>query len=91
MNMLLEGISPTGVETTGGQDRIYLYDHMNDDRDLVIRTITDLGNRLPTIVRDALVAHGVDVTDAQVTAMASQIAGAIVVPTHGTWSVGATS
>lgn len=96
-NMILNGVSPTGVETTGGnQDRIYLFDHLDKDREAVKKAITeqittmkaDMSKQVTAAVASAVSDLGL--SDAQVDKIASQVITAVNKPLSGTWTVDTT-
>lgn len=98
MNMLMNGVSPTGNETTsGGQDRIYLFDHMDDDRDAVNRKLdeglTALSRRLNEVpnavklsVAEELAKLNINVTPEQQKQLVDGIVAGVNRPMSGTWS-----
>lgn len=93
LNMFVEGTSPTGTETSGGGiDRVYLFKHLDDDREAVKKVVTDQITALKTsIVEQVRVAimealDGLGMSDAQVDKIASQVIAAVNKPMSGTWT-----
>lgn len=89
VEMILNGISPTGTETTGGgQDRIYLYDHLDDDREAVkaavTSALTSMRADIPKAVKDAVSALNITMSDADLTKLTDKIVAGVNRPTSGT-------
>lgn len=91
--MFVNGTSPTGTETTGGGiDRVYVFRHLDEDRDSIKKVVKDeitaLRTSMSAEVHTAVLAAVADLglSDAQVEKIATQVIAAVNRPVSGTWS-----